>query len=90
MNVAMGLQASPQHIEAHHLLRGGRRIGHEATIALCHYHHQGYLPEGYNNASARIAFGPSLAKGSKPFHAMYGTDEELLNYQNTLLNMLTK
>ena len=31
------------------------------------------------------AFGPSVATGSKPFHEMYGSDEELLELQNELI-----
>lgn len=30
-------------------------------------------------------FGPSLANGSRPFHERYGSDDELLEYQNTIL-----
>jgi hypothetical protein len=30
-------------------------------------------------------YGPSVATGSKPFHAMYGSDDELLAFQNALL-----
>ena len=34
-------QLAHRNLEIHHLLSGGRRIGHEATVCLCHYHHQG-------------------------------------------------
>jgi hypothetical protein len=33
-------------------------------------------------------FGPSVATGSKPFHAMYGSDDELLEFQDALLALV--
>jgi len=72
--------------EAHHLLSGGRRRGHLFTIGLCRWHHQAVPPrEGMSEASAMAMYGPSVATGSKPFHAMYGSDDELLEFQNALL-----
>jgi hypothetical protein len=32
-----------------------------------------------------IAYGPSLAHGSKTFHKAFGSDDELLALQNDLL-----
>jgi hypothetical protein len=76
-----------RNLEIHHLLSGGRRIGHEATICLCHYHHQGkrlpYVEYGYRVQS--VVFGPSLEREPRRFHELYGTDEELLAQQNELL-----
>lgn len=70
--------------EIHHLLSGGRRIGHHATIGLCPWHHRGALIEGFDKQLSEVR-GPSLARGSKPFHEAFGSDVELLAYQNTLL-----
>lgn len=75
----------PQHIEIHHLLSGGRRIGHMATVSLCQWHHRAVLPWGWGDAEALEELGPSLAKGSKPFRAAFGSDAELLTIQNSLL-----
>jgi len=75
----------PQHIEIHHLLSGNRRIGHMATVSLCTFHHRGIPPFGWGDAEAFDYLGPSLAKGSKPFRAAFGTDAELLTIQNELL-----
>lgn len=71
------------YIEIHHLLSGNRRIGHLATVALCEWHHRGVacIPVSDMNT----LFGPSLAHGSKPFRARFGTDMELLGLQNALL-----
>lgn len=75
----------PQPIEIHHLLSGNRRIGHMATVSLCQWHHRGIPPFGWGDAEALEELGPSLAKGSKPFRAAFGTDAELLEIQNGLL-----
>lgn len=72
--------------DAHHVLSGGRRIGHMATLGLCPWHHRALRPYAdMNDAQATEMFGPSLALGSKPFHALYGSDEELLALQEQLL-----
>jgi hypothetical protein len=72
--------------DAHHLLSGGRRRGHDATIGLCPWHHRGVRPSDCpSDAVARDLYGPSLANESKAFHATYGSDEELLALQNKML-----
>ncbi|KAF1005455.1 MAG: hypothetical protein GAK28_03207 [Luteibacter sp.] len=72
--------------DAHHVLSGGRRIGHMATLGLCPWHHRALRPYAdMTDAQATELFGPSLALGSKPFHAAYGSDEELLALQEQLL-----
>ena len=72
--------------DAHHLLNGGRRRGHEFTIALCPWHHRGVPPEGTAGCiGAALVFGPSLALSSREFHIFYGSDDELLETQNRLI-----
>lgn len=71
--------------EIHHLLSGNRRRGHLYTVGLCQWHHRSVAPEGWTAAAMRTRFGPSLAAGSKPFHAEFGSDEELLALQNSLI-----
>jgi hypothetical protein len=75
------------YIEIHHLLSGNKRIGHLASVSLCPWHHQSTLMEGYTRAKMTALFGPSLANGSKPFRAEFGTDKELLDLQNALLGI---
>ena len=70
----------------HHLLDGGVRRGHSFTICLGAWHHQGYPRPLLSRRQATELWGPSLAEGSKPFHAKYGTDSELLEYQNHLIS----
>jgi len=76
-----------QGLEIHHLLSGGRRRGHDFTVCLCHYHHQGkFLPypdHGYQEHAEH--FGPSLERQSRRFHEFYGADDLLLEYQNLML-----
>lgn len=64
--------------DVHHVLTGGRRTGHQDTIPLCPWHHRGVLPPHED-------LGPSLANGSKPFHARFGRQEELLKQVNELI-----
>jgi hypothetical protein len=69
--------------EIHHLVMPGKRYGHRFTVALCAWHHRavsGALP-----GHTRALRGPSLAEGSKPFHAMFGSDAALLSYQDRLI-----
>lgn len=71
--------------DAHHLLSGGRRIGHDATVALCAHHHRGIPFDGVTPPQMRFQYGPSLMDGSKTFRAAYGTDAELLDLQEQML-----
>lgn len=72
----LGFYSAP---DVHHVLSGGRRTGHQATLPLCPYHHRGMLP---SEAQWHLDMGPSLANGSKPFHARFGTQSELLDKVN--------
>lgn len=76
--------------EVHHLLSGGRRIGHMATVGLCAWHHRAVIAFGCTGAEMRDHFGPSLNEGSRLFHAEFGSDPELLAYQNALLGTDTQ
>jgi hypothetical protein len=64
--------------DVHHLLSGGKRRGHHATIPLCPYHHRGIPIDGMSNDRMRARLGPSLALQSKAFHAKFGSDDYLL------------
>lgn len=93
MNALRGLATAsfrPKDLEIHHLLSGGRRIGHHATICLCHFHHQGkrlpFLEYGYK-AQAEV-YGPSLEREPARFRAMYGSQDDLLQQQNQLLDRM--
>ena len=77
----------PQYVDIHHFLSGNKRIGHIATAGLCEWHHRGITPPRLTIANMTESNGPSLAYGSKPFRARYGTDKELLALQNEFLGV---
>jgi hypothetical protein len=63
--------------DVHHMLSGGRRIGHLATIGLC-------SPGHHRNAQAwtgEVSRHPTKAQ----FEERYGTEEELLQKTKQLL-----
>ena len=64
--------------DMHHILSGGRRIGNQATIPLCPYHHRG--------VDRRHDVGPSLADGSRIFARYHGTERDLLKQVNELIS----
>lgn len=64
--------------EVHHLLSGNRRRGHRFTIPLGAWHHRG-VTDRLTRAEMTAIFGPSLANGSKPFRARYGSDDMMLS-----------
>lgn len=51
---------------------------HDKTCGLCLWHHMGRPMFGDALATLRKKYGPSLAEGSKPFHATFGSNAELL------------
>jgi len=71
--------------EVHHLLSGNKRRGHMFVLPLGAWHHRGVCSDLNCLSDMRFWYGPSLAEGSKPFHARYGTDDELLARVNALL-----
>lgn len=86
--IAKGYPHDPdgQRVEAHHLLSGGIRIGHSATIGLCQWHHRARLiVNGWSHAMHRERLGPSLQEGSVPFRAAFGDDASLIEQQAALL-----
>ena len=75
-----------QPADMHHLLSGTHRIGNEATIPLCEWHHRGVWNVRFRSARlARSLIGPSFALEPKKFVARFGTDEQLLKEVNELI-----
>jgi hypothetical protein len=73
-------------VEVHHLLSGNKRRGHKFTIPLCAWHHRGeYSNYLWDRASVEAYRGPSLARSSKRFHEVFGSDDELLALVNERL-----
>jgi len=71
--------------DVHHVLSGGRRVSHDATVVLCPWHHRGVLPSGRKADEFAEVHGPSLAHTPNAFKRRYGSDEELLEIQDALI-----
>lgn len=63
----------------------GSPIGHRAMICLCPWHHVAKPPQGYTKHAALDHYGPSRHGHTRAFTATFGTDLELLEAQNALL-----
>lgn len=71
----------PLPTEAHHLVDKGYRIhsgGHDATIPICGWHHEGALLYPLSQREMRLIYGPSLKLHKREFKNVYGTERELL------------
>lgn len=66
------------YVQWHHTA-GKKR--HDLTCGLCYWHHQGGPMFGLSLEALRTKHGPSLAEGSKPFHAAFGSNDDLLRMQ---------
>lgn len=63
---------------------GQKRLGDEATVGLCPYHHQGQLDPLTSPEALRL-LGPSLALEPVKFRKVFGDDQSLLAEQNRLI-----
>lgn len=73
--------------DAHHILRGGRRIGHMHTIPLCPFHHRSVPPDGMTKSEARDVLGPTLCDEKRAFEERYGTELELLEQVRKMVRL---
>ena len=69
-------------VEIHHLLSGGLRVSHLATVGLCAWCHRGIKPVGETITSMRWLRGPSLYHHKREFYERWGSDQNLLDMQN--------
>lgn len=67
-------------IEIHHLVEGNKRLGHSFTIPLCIWHHRGVA-----ESTMEMLKGPSLARNKRAFLEEYGTERQLLDAVNRLI-----
>lgn len=63
--------------DIHHIVKDGRRLGHDYTIPLCPWHHRGVPAQ-----NGEILHGPSLATRPRSFVVKYGTEKSLLDRVN--------
>jgi len=83
--------AQPNPTEVHHLVDMGNRElsgGDAATIPLCGWHHRGEPLMNEVCKNMRAYYGPSMAKESKKFAELYGTQRELLASINEAIGAL--
>lgn len=75
-------------VEFNHHVRGNRRIGNIVGTGECVWHHRGEPHPGFQKRTMLLLHGPSrMYQGSKgAFAARWGTDEELLQRQEDMLN----
>jgi len=80
--------------EVHHLTVGGKhgqkRRGHDFTIGLNPWSHRGDPFGGMSPDTCEKLFGPSYAKQPRRFRQEIGSDDYLLDLQNTLLEQHRK
>ena len=79
--VCLREHGQPTPAEVHHLLSGGRRIGHKYTIGLC-------SPGHHRNGDGiqKISRHPNRAR----FEAAYGTEAELLEWTRARVEQMQR
>lgn len=79
------LEADGAEPQIHHFLSGNKRIGHGATVPLCYWHHNGLPYDDIPSAWLLANVGPSFHKHTRQFRARYGSDAELLETVNRMI-----
>lgn len=74
--------------DVHHLVEGGRRLGHQYTIPLNPWYHRGVPPTDMTVADAEEFYGPSLARNKRAFAAAFKTERELLEIVDAMLYVI--
>lgn len=74
-------------VQIHHIIDGNKRMGHQFTIPLCYWHHEGVPPEGLTKQETQDKVGPSL-KSKKLFNEVFGSEILLLEYTNDFLKAI--
>lgn len=74
-----------RYYEWHHLVEG-YRLGHRFVIPLCTWHHRGECGAGMTTRTMRTIYGPSLALEKNAFTNRYGTERELCERVDELID----
>jgi hypothetical protein len=74
--------------DIHHLVEGRKRLGHQYTIPLSPWFHRGVPPADLRPSEATERLGPSLAISKRKFVERFGTERELLEQTNKLLEVM--
>ncbi|HYG07330.1 MAG TPA: Ref family recombination enhancement nuclease [Stenotrophomonas sp.] len=70
-----------------HCKSGNLRRGHAFGFALCVWHHRQHPMFNLSMGETREKYGPSLMDGSRLFHDIYGTDDELIAQQTAVIEL---
>lgn len=76
--------------DVHHIVEGNRRLGHLYTLPLCKGHHQGLWnrhQRHYMDSSVIEMRAVALSDGSKLFVERYGTERELWEASQLMLDL---
>ncbi len=76
-----------QGCEYHHCKSGNIRRGHAFGFGMCGWHHERKPLPGRSFKWMTRVYGHSLKEGSRTFHEIYGSDDELID-QQTYINEL--
>ncbi len=60
------------------------------TYANCPWHHRGVCKNMLVESRMREVYGPSMAKEPARYRARYGTEDDLLRYQQTMIDAYCK
>ena len=81
--------AGQQPCDIHHIVDRGYRShsgGDASTIGLCPWHHRGVKNDGMTTTLMVEWFGPSLALSKRRFVQRFGSERELLDIVNALID----
>lgn len=78
-----------EHLELHHLLEGGRRLGHLYSFFLCRGHHQGDWSDT-QLIQLLADYRVSISDGRKRFIQIYGTERRLWERVQVTINDATE
>lgn len=80
----------PEPADVHHIVMGGKRLGHDYTLPLCPWHHRGVNVSQLPTSAVEMMRGPSLARSKREFVQRYGTELCLLEIVNRHLERLRR
>ncbi len=63
---------------------------HDLTYANCPWHHRGIRKNELDYLEMQRVFGPSMARNPERYRARYGTEEQILGFQDTMLDEYCK
>lgn len=74
--------------EIHHVVEGCKRLGQDAVLPLCGWHHRAEPPLiDMTVKQATELLGPSLAASKREFNARWGSERELLELVTDLVGV---